>query len=114
MDKNDYDFRSAQMRLASRHTQNNSNRVPTRNIRMTGMKTSHQTQTGFNKNSERLKKAENRLKNKQKPQINDPEKKMANLEKEIHELMNSCALEEVFINFQRMYFKLWNTQSSLN
>jgi hypothetical protein len=95
MKNNDYDFRSAQLRLASRHTQNQSNRVPTRNIRMTGMKVNNVTQNGFNKNSERLKKAENRLKNKQKPQINDPEKKMANLEREIHDLMHSCALEEV-------------------
>ena len=95
MKSKDYDFRSAQMRLASRHTQNQAPRMPTRNIRMTGIKMGRSTQIGFNKNSERLIKAQNRLKNKKIIKSDDPEQKMVNMEQEIQELMDSSAVEEV-------------------
>ena len=95
MKSKDYDFRSAQMRLASRHTQNQAPRMPTRNIRMTGVKMGRLTQGAFNKNSERLMKAQNKLKNKKIIKSEDPEQKMVNMEQEIQELMDSSAVEEV-------------------
>ena len=95
MKSKDYDFRSAQMRLASRHTQNQAPRMPIRNIRMTGVKMGRLTQGAFNKNSERLMKAQNKLKNKKIIKSEDPEQKMVNMEQEIQELMDSSAVEEV-------------------
>ena len=97
MTSKDYDFRSAQMRLASRHTQNQPMRVPTRNIRMTGVKASRLGNTTFNKNSERLMKAQNRLKSKIQIKPDDPEQKMLKMEQEVQELMDSSALEEVLL-----------------
>ena len=97
MKNNDYDFTSAQSRLASRQAQNQVSRAPTRNIRMTGVKMNRTTQSGFNKNSERLMKAQNRLRSQKKPKNEDPEKRMAQFESEIHELMDACAMEEVTI-----------------
>ena len=99
MKSNDYDFSSAQLRLASRHTQNQMNMVPTRNLRMTGVKMNRTTQAGFSKNSERLMKAQNRLRSQKKPKSDDPEKRMALFETEVHELMDACALEEVIFIF---------------
>lgn len=89
------------MRLASRHTQNQAMRMPTRNTRMTGFKMGRATQNNFNKNSERLMKAQNRLKSQKKDQKDDPEQKMLKMEKEIHGLMDASALEEVGLTSPR-------------
>jgi hypothetical protein len=66
---------------------------------MTGFKMGRSTQQGFNKNSERLIKAQNRLKSQKKEKTDDPERKMLKMEKEIHELMDASALEEVGLYF---------------
>ena len=110
MKSNEYDFSNAQSRLASRHTQQARTRAPTRNIRMTGLRSHQLRAQAPSRNSERLKLAQKRLmKEKKGDQAEDPEKRMAVMEAEVHRLMDDCALEEVIshlqiLSFQKQFF----------